>query len=143
VKENSVPKRLTSGGIAKSAGVNVETLRYYERRGLLPKPTRSSSGYRHYSPDTVRQLRFIKKAQSLGFTLEEIRELLHLRIGRGASQCADIRRRASAKVDEVEAKLKSLRRMKRALDRLVVSCDSKGPAAACPILDALEESEEE
>jgi MerR family mercuric resistance operon transcriptional regulator len=134
---------LTCGQLAKSAGVNVETLRYYERRGLMPKPARASSGYRLYTSDAVRRLRFIKRAQALGFTLDEIRELLDLRVRRGASQCANIRQRASAKAGEVEAKLKSLRRIKRAFERLVASCDGKGPADACPILDALEESEEE
>lgn len=140
---NRSDKGLSAGALAREAGVNVETLRYYERRGLLPLPPRTEAGYRRYPAETVRRLRFMKRAQALGFSLEEIRDLLGLRVRPRGRSCAEVRRCASAKAAEVETKIHDLRRMKRALDRLVAACAGRGPVGTCPILDALEEGEEE
>lgn len=135
----SVMDALTIGRVATGAAVNVETVRYYERRGLLPKPARTLSDYRVYSPDTVARVRFVKHAQQLGFSLKEIKELLSLRAAPRA-RCADVKRRAETKVLEIEAKVRALRGMRRALVRLVSECDGKLPASACPILESLDES---
>src|SRR5215470_7354960 len=101
-------ERLTTGELAKRGGVNLETIRYYERRGLLPKPARSQSGYRAFSLDAVRRVRFIKQAQELGFSLKEIQELLALRIAPDSTQ-ADVRARATRKIADIDAKIKKLR----------------------------------
>jgi len=119
-------------------GVNLETIRYYERRGLLPKPPRTPAGYRTFDAAALRRLRFIKQAQALGFSLKEIKELLALRVDPRTS-CADVRRRAEAKIADVEAKLRVLRTMKRALVQLTAACAGRGPVSACPILETLEE----
>lgn len=132
-------EQLTSGRLAAQGGVNLQTIRYYERCGLLPKPPRGPSGYRAFPADAVRRVRFIKRAQALGFSLQEIRELLAMRVGRGR-RC-DVRQRAEAKVANIDAKLRALRRMRRALAGLVAACSGDGPIAECPILDALETEE--
>jgi Hg(II)-responsive transcriptional regulator len=129
---------LKIGEVAARASVNVQTLRYYERRGLLPRPPRSESNYRLYSDDTVRRVRFVKRAQELGFSLGEIRGLLDLRVGPRAT-CADVRRRTQAKIAEIEEKIWTLRSMKRVLDSLAATCSGRGPVAECPILDSLDE----
>lgn len=131
---------LSSGELARRAGVNVQTLRYYERRGLLARPPRSPAGYRRYPASALRVLRFIKGAQALGFTLEEIEELLALRVDRNTT-CREVRARAEAKLADIEAKLASLGQMRRALQRLADSCRGRGPATHCPILEALEAEE--
>jgi MerR family mercuric resistance operon transcriptional regulator len=131
---------LTIGKVARSAGMAIDTVRYYEREGLLNKPARTASGYRHYSPDAVARLRFIRQAKELGFTLSEIRELLTLRVAPGKS-CADVRSRAQAKIADVEKRIAQLDRMKRALVKLTAACSGRGPTSECPILDALESKE--
>jgi len=131
---------LTIGEVAKRAGVHVETLRYYERRGLLREPPRTPSNYRVYPPDTVRRVRFIKRAQELGFSLKEINELLSLRATPKA-RCKDVRQRAETKLDDIEQKMRDLRRMKKALSGLVAQCSGKGPITACPILEAIDEED--
>ena len=98
---------LKVGGVAKQAGVNLQTMHYYERRGLLPKPPRTALNYRAHPEDTVRRVRFIKRAQQLGFTLKEIKELLFLRAA-PRTRCADVRRRAEDKVKDIEDKVRSL-----------------------------------
>jgi MerR family transcriptional regulator, copper efflux regulator len=128
---------LTTGALAKQGGVNLESIRYYERRGLLPKPPRTDAGYRMYTDDALRRVRFIKRAQAIGFTLREIRELLGLRVKAG-STCDDVRRKAEAKVAEIDRKRRQLAAMKKALVRLVASCDRSGPASACTFLGNLE-----
>ena len=128
---------LRTGEVAARAGVNIQTLRYYERRGLLPEPERRASGYREYPPDSVRLIRFIKRAQELGFTLTEIEELLRMRSDRTAS-CAEVRAAARSKIDGIELKIRSLRAMKRALGMLVDSCRSERSIRECPILEALD-----
>lgn len=129
---------LTISRLAQQGGVNLETIRYYERQGLLPKPPRTPAGYRMFPSEAARRVRFIKRAQELGFSLNEIRELLSLRMKPGAKR-ADIRARADAKLADIEQKIRTLERMKRALRGLTEQCDWCGPLAECPILDSLDE----
>lgn len=133
-------KNLTVGTAAKNAGVATQTLHYYERRGLLPRPSRSAANYRLYNEETVRRVRFIKKAQELGFTLEEIKELLSLR-AEPRDRCAEVRRRAEMKAADVEARIRSLRSIQRALVRLIDQCAEREPPTECPILAALDSEE--
>jgi len=128
---------LTIGEIAKRAGVHVETLRYYERRGLVQEPPRTAANYRVYPADTVRRVRFIKRAQELGFSLEEIGELLSLRAAPKA-RCNDVRRRAESRLADIDQKMRDLRRMKKALSALVAQCSGRGPVTDCPILEAID-----
>ena len=131
---------LRTGEVAAQAGVNVQTLRYYERRGLLRQPERRASGYREYLPDAVRLVRFIKRAQELGFTLTEIEDLLLLRDNQKAS-CREVRAAAQAKIEDIEQKVQALLSMKRALRVLVRSCTSDASVRYCPILEALNHPE--
>ncbi|MCA1600069.1 MAG: heavy metal-responsive transcriptional regulator [Acidobacteria bacterium] len=130
-------ERLNIGELAKRGRVNLETVRYYEREGLLPKPPRSPAGYRVFPPDAVRRIRFIKRSQELGFSLKEIKELLALRVAPHTTS-ADVRKRAEAKIEDIEEKVKSLRAMKKALARLTATCGGKGSASDCPILESLD-----
>lgn len=117
--------------------MNVQTLRYYERRGLLAEPERSGSGYRSYDAQAVRIVRFIKRAQLLGFTLEEIDSLLHLAAG-GPDNCATARSLATAKLAQLEEKIASLDAMSDSLRQLVATCDPAPNRRICPLLDAIE-----
>lgn len=128
---------LTRGKLAQRGGVNIATIRYYEKRGLLPEAPRTRSGYRIYAGDALRRLHFIRQAQVLGFTLEEIGELLSLRMQPGTT-CADIRMRAKEKLSAVEKKIRDLQRIKQALTRLAVACQGEGPTNGCPILESLD-----
>jgi Cu(I)-responsive transcriptional regulator len=120
---------------ARQAGVNVQTLRYYERRGLLPKPARRESGYREYAPDTVNIVRFIKRAQELGFSLDEVEQLVKLRgVRRGERH--RVRAIAERKIEDIDQKIAQLRAMRAALSGLVHACH-EGAAADCPIIEAL------
>jgi MerR family copper efflux transcriptional regulator len=129
---------LTIGQVAKSACVNVETVRYYERRGLLPEPPRRSSGYRSYAPDAVRRIRFIRHAQQLGFSLQEVSDLLRLRVDPETS-CRVVRHRADAKIVDIERKIEDLQSMRQALMTLAETCRGDGPISECPFLDALDQ----
>ena len=129
---------MRTGMVAAEAGVNVQTLRYYERRGILAKPRRTGSGYREYTPEAVRLIRFIKRAQALGFTLDEIEDLLRLRDG-GQASCAEVKAAAQAKIAGVDEKLASLQAMRRALASLVSSCARNAKKRSCPLLEALEQ----
>ncbi len=129
---------ITIGQLARRAGIGVETVRFYERKGLLPEPPRTRSGYRLYPEEAVRRLRFVRRAKELGFTLAEIRELLELRAGPGAT-CAQVRERAREKLADIEARIRSLERIRAALQRLAEDCPASGPVARCPILAAMEE----
>jgi MerR family copper efflux transcriptional regulator len=131
---------LTSGELAERAKVHVETLRNYERRGLLERPPRSASNYRLYPEDAVRRVRFIKRAQALGFSLKDIKELLSLRAAPEA-ECGDIRRHAEAKIKDIDEKIHSLMAMKGALSTLVAECSGDGPLTECPILESLDTME--
>lgn len=130
-------KLLTRGRLAQLAGVGVETVRFYEQEGLLAKPARSPSGYRQYGEDVVARLRFIQRAKDLGFTLNEIKELLSLRVDPEVT-CDDVKVRAEAKIGDIEDKIRMLQRMKKALVRLTQECSEKGGGSECPILDALD-----
>jgi MerR family mercuric resistance operon transcriptional regulator len=129
---------MTIGKLANRAGVGVETIRFYERRGLIPEPPRRSSGYREYTEEMVPRLSFIRKAKELGFTLKEIDDLLTLRVD-PTTTCGDVKRRAEAKIRDIEDKVRLLERMKAALQRLAALCQGRGPVSACPILEALED----
>jgi len=131
---------LTIGQLAKQAGVGVETIRFYEREGLLAEPERRRSGYRQYPREVVRRVRFIRHAKELGFTLKEIQELLDLRVD-PRSSCADVRTRAASKIADIEERMASLERMKAALERLARRCCGRGPTADCPILEELDRGE--
>lgn len=125
---------LTIGTVAKRSGVNVETIRYYQRRHLLHEPSKPSRGYRLYSSETVRRVRFIKRAQTLGFTLEEISSLLGLDEKKA---CMETRGIATQKLTLIEQKIADLSRMKRALSRLVRACDASPVGEPCPIIHLL------
>lgn len=129
---------MTIGKVAKGAAVGIETVRFYEREGLIEKPPRLNSGYRTYPADTVDRVWFIKRAKELGFSLKEIKELMALRIAPGTT-CGQIRKRAEAKIEDIEDKISSLQRMKQALRKLNAACGGKGSVSECPILDALED----
>lgn len=133
-------RAVKSSEVAKAAGVNLQTLRYYERRGLVPEPDRRPSGYREYESSTVQRVRFIKRAQQLGFTLEEIAELLALRqVARRARPRAQAL--AVAKIATVDEKLRQLGAMRSALTQLIEACACEPGSAECPIIEALEEGE--
>lgn len=127
---------LTIGKLAKKAKVNIETIRYYERRCLLPKPRRRESGYREYTDDMVMRIQFIKHAQNLGFSLKEIQELLSLRLD-PRTPCAKVKNRTEMKIEDIGKKIKSLQKMKKALVKLTKACSGKGTVTECPILEAL------
>lgn len=127
---------LTRGMVAERAGVNSETVRYYEQRGLIPTPARSKAGYRLYTEDYIERIRFIKRVQELGFSLIEADELLSLRVDTEADM-VEVKKIVEAKVADVEEKLRDLERMKAALQTLSSSCCGQGSMAKCPILDAL------
>ena len=127
---------MRTGEIATSAGVNVQTLRFYERRGLLKAPARRSSGYREYPAEAAQIVRFIKRAQELGFTLDEVHDLLRLRDNRSTS-CAKTRTIASTKIKAIDDKIRQLRAMKQALATLVETCGDQA-SRSCPIIEALD-----
>lgn len=133
-------RMLTIGQVARTAGVGRETIRFYEREGLLEEPLRRASGYRQYPEHVVKRLHFIKRAQQLGFSLKEIMELLTLRVG-GHTSCEDVKQRTEAKLVEVERKLIELQRMRQALLHVAALCTGQGPASACPMLEALEQQD--
>src|SRR5260370_25014646 len=127
-------KPLTIGQVARRTGVGIETMRFYEREGLLNRPARSpSSGYRLHEEEVIARLQFIQRAKELGFTLNEIKELLSLRLDPGTS-CEDVQARAEVKIADIEAKIETLQRMRTALLRLTRACCETGGGAECPIL---------
>ena len=128
---------MTTGQVAREAGVNVETIRFYERKGLIQEPPRRESGYRQYPSRVVNRIRFIKRAQELGFSLKEIDELLELRAD-GPEACPDVQTRAEAKIVDIENKLHTLQKMQAVLKKLIRECSHHTPEDACPILESLE-----
>ncbi|TDI71341.1 MAG: heavy metal-responsive transcriptional regulator [Bacteroidetes bacterium] len=128
---------MTIGQVAKRTGVNIQTVRFYERKGLVLPEKRTDSGYRIYSHEAVRRIRFVRHAQEMGFSLREIEDLLSLRIDPGMT-CADVKIRAETKRTEVEQKIDKLSHMQRALEMLVARCDGDGPVSECPIIEALD-----
>ena len=131
---------MKTGELAKRAGVGIDTVRFYEREGLLPRAARSASGYRLYGVGDLKRLRFIGRAKALGFTLPEIRELLALSDHRGEDMAA-LKATAQEKLASVEARLAELERIRDGLRTLVASCPGHGALAQCPILNALAEDE--
>jgi len=129
-------KEMTVGKLAKTAGVNIETIRYYEQRGLLPKPSRKESGYRLYSQEDVKRLRFILRAKELGFSLREIHDLLELRVD-VKTNCDEVREQTEAKMRNIERKIADLERMREVLVKLAAACRNRGATDECPILEAL------
>ena len=127
---------MRSSEVASKAGVNVQTLRYYERRGILPEPTRSDAGYRAYDAQAVRTVRFVKGAQQLGFSLEEIDSLLELAAG-GPRNCHAAKVMAADKIAQLEAKIASLSAMADSLRQLVATCDRSPSKRECPLLEAI------
>ena len=132
---------LTIGQIASAAHVNIQTIRYYERRGLFPTPRRTPAGYRQYAEDAVARLRFIKHAQELGFSLQEVQELLALRVRHGAA-CDVVERKTRQKIEVVQQRIRDLQRMRRTLDRLAAACAARRPTDDCPILEVLEDHDD-
>ena len=128
---------LTTGELARQGGVNLESIRFYERERLLPKPPRTAGGYRMFTPDDVRRVRFVKRAQELGFSLREIKELLALRFEPDTS-CADVRKRAQSKLSDIDQKISDLKRMRKILDLLTTACPGRGTINGCPILESLD-----
>ncbi len=128
---------ISIGKVAKKLGINIETIRYYERRGLIKAPPRKESGYRQYPAETVKRIQFIRHAKELGFSLKEIAELLSLRIEQGVT-CGDVKKRAEAKIADIEERIFNLQKMKSALSKLAKECKGRGPVSECPILEALE-----
>ncbi|QDE39056.1 heavy metal-responsive transcriptional regulator [Luteibacter pinisoli] len=129
---------LTIGRIAQSAGVAIDTIRFYEREGLLPEPRRRPSGYREYDASAVSRLRFIRRAKDLGFTLDEIRELLALSADRHGG-VEGVRERAAARLKAIDDRIAELQRVRDGLAELVDACPGHGSPDDCPILKALAE----
>ena len=122
--------------MAAEAGIGVETIRFYERKGLIRQPSRKARGRRHYPADAVERLTFIRQAKDLGFSLREVKDLLWIRDEKGAT-CADVRRRAEAKVADVEERIAALKKMRNSLVVLMHACDGRAPVAKCPIVLSL------
>ena len=131
---------MTIGQLAEVAGVPTATVRYYERRGLLAPPRRTRSGYRDYVGDAARRVRFIRRAQDLGFTLEEVEELLLLRVS-DASTCEQVAAKARAKASDIQTRLDELSRLEAVLLHLADACASRTPTDDCPVLAMLTEDQ--
>ncbi len=129
---------MTRNELARLTDVSGETIRYYEKRGLIPPPERTESGYRIYTPNDVSRVQFIKRAQGLGFSLKEISELLDFRVDDDCS-CDEVKERVEEKIHEVEQKLDELTGIKTALARLAMACEARSPTDRCPILQALDD----
>ncbi len=132
----TAPSHLTIGEVARRARVGIDTIRYYEREGLLPPSPRRASGYRDFGGDTVERLRFIRRAKDLGFSLGEIRELLALSSDRERG-VRDVKRRAQARLAGIEERIRELQSVRRGLKQLIAACPGHGPLEHCPILRAL------
>src|SRR5713101_4307199 len=130
-------EQLTVGELARRAHVNRETVRYYERRRLLPRASRAISGYRIFSDDALRRLRFIRHAKALGFSLNEIRDLLTLRVN-SIGACDRVQERTRAKIADIDKKIRSLKQVMGALSELVDACARRRKSNECPVLDSLD-----
>lgn len=133
---------ITIGKLAQRANIGIETVRYYERRGLIANPPRRPSGYRQYPPEAIHRLRFIRRAKNLGFSLEEIRELLLLR-SHSSENRAQVRAKARAKIEEIDRRIDDLKRMRGALADLADDCKHGADSDPCPILSALDRDQAE
>ena len=134
-------KALSIGQMARQADVGIETVRFYERQGLLSEPARKASGYRQYTEDAVIRLRFIKRAKELGFSLKEIAELITLRFDPDTT-CAEVKERAQHKLTDIEARIRDLNKMKKVLQKLTITCKGSGALEGCSILEALDSGKE-
>ena len=128
---------LLIGQLAEEAGVSVETVRYYERQGLLERPKRTNSKFRRYELDSVAKLRFIRRAKELGFTLKDIMTLLSLRIDPSSTRW-DVKAKTIAKIGEIEGRIRDLSKMKETLESLVHACSGHGKVDGCPIIAAMD-----
>ncbi|HEV8646211.1 MAG TPA: MerR family DNA-binding protein [Burkholderiales bacterium] len=128
------PKESTIGGVARAAGVNVETVRYYQRTGLVPVPERAHGSFRDYPPEIATRVRFIKRAQQLGFTLAEVKNLLALEDGRSCGKAQSL---AATKLAAIDARIADLNRMRRTLKNLIGQCGAGGGKIRCPIIETL------
>ena len=128
---------LSIGALARDTGAGVQAVRYYERRGLLTPVSRSATRYRRFALSDVQRVRFVKHAQTLGFTLDEIRDVLTLRI-RNGGRCEAVRRAALSTRERVRVRLVSLQRMRSSLDALIRACERREDTDECPLLSALE-----
>lgn len=137
---NLIDKQFTIGELARHAGVNIQTVHYYERRKLLLPVGRTDSGYRLYDEEALKRLRFIRHAKELGFTLEEIRGLLDLKV-QSTVACERVKEKAKVKLKNVEQKIKALRSVKITLKELVKACEKRQVTEECPILKAIEMEE--
>jgi len=126
---------LTIGKLAREAGVGIDTVRFYERAGLLPKAQRTPSGYRLYEPGDADRLRFIRRAKALGFSLDEITELLQLNAGKGTR--ASVRKLAQRRLDDLNQKLAEMTAIRDALSHLIKRCSGDGPVSGCPIIEGV------
>lgn len=131
---------LTRSGLARRSGVDAETIRFYEAQGLVPKPSRTAAGYRIYGDADVRRLDFIRRAQQLGFSLREIRDLIRLTDARRGRR-SELRNRAMRKLSEIEQKVRDLQAMEKSLRQLVLECNGEGPIQGCPIFHFMSEGE--
>ena len=127
--------QFTIGRLAQQAGVGIDTVRFYERRGLLPQPQRTPSGYRLYSEDTINRIRFVRKAKRLGFTLDEIGNLLKLQDQGG--QKSEVKAITTLKLEQIDAKIADLSRMRTVLETLATECSGRGGVSTCPIIEAI------
>lgn len=139
-KDSNHTMIMTRGEVADRADVNRETVRYYEQRGLIPKPRRSDGDYRTYDESYVERIRFIKRAQELGFSLSEIQDLLALQLDPDGA-CGDVRSKATAKLEDVRDKIRDLQRIESVLGQLSVACSGEGTTGDCPILAALRDDD--
>lgn len=129
---------MTISGLADAANVNVETVRYYERRGLIKQPRKPGQGWRRYDEQALRRVQFVKRAQALGFSLDDIEILLRLRTTESPRTCASVAAKARDKIAEVDAKLRDLTAIREVLVTVAAACPAEGPGSTCPILDALD-----
>ncbi len=132
--------KFTIGELARFAGVNIQTIRYYEKRGLVEPAARSGAGYRLYEKKVLKRLRFIRSAKGLGFTLKEIMGLLDLKV-ESAEDCGTAKREVQAKLKDVEQRIEALDSVRRILVELMEACDKRQPTGDCPILKAIEDTE--
>lgn len=130
-------KTFTIGQVAKQSGVGIETIRFYEREGVIPKPSRTASGYRQYGGDIVKRLHFIRRAQELGFSLKEIAQLIALRVT-PKSNCSEVKKRALAKLEDINRKIADLQRMQEMLNEVTAACVASRPIEDCPILNSFD-----
>jgi MerR family copper efflux transcriptional regulator len=135
------PSHLGIGAVATRAGVGIDTIRYYEREGLLPPPRRRASGYRDYDATAVARLRFIRRAKDLGFSLDEIRQLLALSSDREQG-VKGVKQRAEERLQAVEQRIRELKRVHKGLKQLIAACPGHGALEQCPILGALADAED-